>query len=281
MSVQFPFSLNLGGRLWQISRPQIMGILNLTPDSFFDGGRYQDPKSICMRCAQMLAEGADLIDVGGYSSRPGAQEVTPEEESRRVKEGVQLIKKHFPSALISVDTFRAEVAKIALAEGASMVNDISAGGLDPKMYRIVAEAKIPYIAMHMRGTPQNMQTLTNYTALLSEVIDYFVEKIEIIRAWGINDLIIDPGFGFAKSTAQNFALFRELEQLHCLNLPVLVGISRKSMIWKTLGGKPENALHGSTALHTLALEKGTHFLRVHDVKAAKDTLKIWEELLQK
>ncbi len=273
-----PLSFNLAGTLWEIERPQVMGILNVTPDSFYDGGRYESETALLRQCETMVTEGADLVDIGGYSSRPGAADVPLAEEKERVRKAIQAVRQQFPQLIISVDTFRAEVARLAVGEGANLVNDISAGHLDAAMLPTVAELKIPYIAMHMRGTPQTMKQLTKYDQLLHEILDYFAERLERCKTLGIHDVAIDPGFGFAKTVEQNYELFSQLEVLHHLQRPLLVGVSRKSMIWRVLNSTAEDALHGTTALHMLALQKGAHFLRVHDVKPAKDVIAIWEKL---
>ena len=265
-------TLNLGGRLVSLEAPRVMGILNITPDSFYDGGRYFKEKDILHRAEKMLAEGATFLDVGGYSSRPGADDIPQEEELRRVRPAISSILREFPNALIAIDTFRAEVATAAIGEGAVMVNDISAGSLDPGLPQTVARLGVPLIAMHMRGTPKTMNTLTSYDHLLKDIVSYFHEKIHGFHRLGIRDIIIDPGFGFAKTAAQNFALLHQLETLRILGKPVLVGLSRKSMIWRTLQTTAENALNGTTCLNTIALLRGALILRVHDVRQAVETI---------
>jgi dihydropteroate synthase len=254
-----------------------MGILNVTPDSFFDGGRYLLEIEILKHVEKMLGDGAWCIDLGGYSSRPRAEDISIEEEQRRILFAIRLILKNFPDAWISIDTFRSEVAKSALDEGAIMVNDISGGSLDPQMYSVVAKYKVPYVIMHMRGTPQSMSELTDYENLVKEVIDYFHQKLFKLQEHGIYDVIIDPGFGFAKTIDQNFQLLNKLEALKVLGKPILTGLSRKSMIWKTLNISPQEAINGTASLNTLALLKGVNFLRVHDVKETMQVIQLVEK----
>lgn len=270
--------LNLQGTLYPLDKPQVWGILNVTPDSFFDGGHYTQETAVLKRAEQILYEGAMLIDLGGYSTRPNAQDISLDEELRRVLPAIQAIKKHFPTALISIDTFRAEVAKQAINEGACLVNDISGGTIDADLWQTVAELRVPYTLMHMRGTPQTMTTLTQYEDVVKEVYYYFAEKIAQLRALKQHDIIVDLGFGFAKTPAQSFELLKNLAYFHTLGLPILVGISRKSMIYKTLQIQAEQALNGSTVLHTIALMKKAQFLRVHDVKEAIEAIKLVELL---
>lgn len=265
-------TLNLRGRLVTLEVPRVMGILNVTPDSFYDGGRYRHEKEILRQAEKMLGEGATFLDVGGYSSRPGAGDIPQEEELRRVLPAIRSIMRQFPEALVAIDTFRAEVATAAVAEGAVMVNDISAGSLDPALPAAVGRLKVPLIAMHMRGTPRTMNTLTAYDDLVKEIITFFHEKIETFHRLGIRDIVIDPGFGFAKTVEQNFCLLRALEAFRILGKPVMVGLSRKSMIWRTLETTPDNALNGTTCLHTMALWQGASILRVHDVREAMETV---------
>jgi dihydropteroate synthase len=256
-----------------------MGILNLTPDSFFSGSRSETSKEmLILKASQMIQEGADILDLGGYSTRPGASEVTEEEEIKRVIPAVEWIAEAFPSVLISVDTFRSNVARAAVLAGAHLVNDISAGNLDSKMLETVGQLDVPYIAMHMRGNPKTMLEKTNYSDILVEIMNYFSEKVASCKANGIKDIIVDPGFGFAKTVEQNFKILRNLEYFLALSLPILVGVSRKSMIYKTLGISPEEALNGSTALHMYALCKGVNILRVHDITEAKETLNLYKQL---
>lgn len=271
-------SLNIGGRLLDLSVPRVMGILNLTPDSFFDGGRHHTADAAMRQTGLMLREGADLIDIGAYSSRPNAEDISPAEELSRLLPALRQIRKEFPEAVLSVDTFRAEVARAAVGEGAQIINDISAGTLDPAMFETAAELRVPYILMHMRGTPQTMQQHTQYEHVLNEVLDYFISKVQHLVALGMVDIIIDPGFGFAKTTDQNFELLNKLEVFRMLGFPVLAGVSRKGMIWKTLGISPQDALNGTTVINTIALMKGAKILRVHDVKAAREAVELVSRL---
>lgn len=274
-------TINCRGTLIDLTLPKVMGILNITPNSFYDGGKYTNEKQCLAQVEKMLFEGATFIDIGAYSSKPSAEFVSETEEIARLVPAVQLILKHFPEALISVDTFRANVAKAALEAGACIVNDIAAGGLDEQMMQTVAEFQVPYIMMHMKGNPQTMQSLTQYDNVTKEVLFYFSEKIAQARSFGINDLIIDPGFGFAKTIGQNFELLSHLELFERLQLPILVGVSRKSMIYKTLGTTAELALNGTTVLNTIALQKGSNILRVHDVKEAIECVKLHQNLMAK
>jgi dihydropteroate synthase len=268
-------TMNLGGTLIDLRAPMVMGILNITPDSFFDGGSYMKEKDILCRSEKIISEGASIIDIGAYSSRPGAEDVTTEEEFNRLSRALQPIKKHFPEVFISIDTFRSEIASKVIHEfGSIIINDISAGSLDPKMFEVAAQKKVPYILMHMRGTPKTMQANTQYTDMVNDMIRYFVEKIDIARKKGIHDAIIDPGFGFSKTPEQNFELLDKLDQFKILEKPILVGLSRKSMIYKTLKTNPEHALAGTIAANTVALLKGASILRVHDVKEALDAIAI-------
>jgi len=271
-------TLNCNGSLIDLTTPRIMGILNLTPDSFYDGGTLADERALLMRAETMLKEGATFLDVGGYSSRPGAANVSEEEELRRVIPAIAHLVKEFPEALLSVDTFRSNVAKESVALGAAMINDISGGDFDEEMFATVAGLNVPYILMHMRGTPQTMIELSNYKNVTTEVVYELSKKLSNLRSLGVNDVVIDPGFGFAKNIAQNFELMHHLEQLQLLDAPILVGISRKSMIYKTLGTDPEEALNGSTILNTVALMKGANILRVHDVKEAMECIQLLENL---
>lgn len=262
-------TLNLKGNLVSLATPLIMGILNVTPDSFFADSRKQDEAAIDARIQQILSEGGDLIDLGGYSSRPDAAEVTPAEEMRRLEVALSLLKRHYPQVPVSVDTFRADIARRCAEEyGVAMINDISGGELDAQMFSTVADLHIPYIMMHMRGTPQTMQQHCDYTDLMEEIMRYFARKVEQLRLLGVNDIILDPGFGFSKTLAQNYELMAHLNEFKAFDLPLLVGVSRKSMIYKLLGGTPADSLNGSTVLHTYALLHGANILRVHDVKAA-------------
>jgi dihydropteroate synthase len=269
-------TLNLKGNLLDLSEPVVMGILNVTPDSFYDGGAWQEESKIIERAGQILSEGAKIIDIGGYSSRPGAEEISIDEELKRVVPPIQSVRKNFPDCFISIDTFRSEVAKAALEEGASMVNDISAGEFDSKMFALIAEIQVPYVVMHMRGKPLTMQKLTDYQNITLEIIEYFQKKIFVLKQLGVKDIVIDPGFGFAKTVDQNYEVLKNLNYFKSLNLPVLAGVSRKSMIWKKLGTDPDEALNGTTVLNTIALTKCADILRVHDVKAAIEAIKLYK-----
>ena len=271
-------TLNVRGRLVDLTEPRIMGILNVTPDSFFDGGKFRDETAILAQVKKMYDEGATFIDVGGASSRPGAAEISEAEELSRVIPVVKAIVKNFPDLIVSIDTVRASVAKKAIEDGAGMVNDISAGERDPGILGIVAEAQVPYIMMHMRGTPQTMTQLTNYENLVKDIADYFHKKISTLYTLGIKDIVIDPGFGFAKSVQQNFELLQKLDYFRALGLPLLAGLSRKSMVWRTLEITPEDALNGTTVLNTVALIKGASILRVHDVREARHCIKLISKL---
>ena len=271
-------TINCNGTLIDLSSPKVMGILNFTPDSFFDGGKYKSDAEILYRVEKMLSEGADFIDVGTYSSRPNAVFVSEDEEVNRMKSVMEILSKEFADAIYSIDTFRSEVAKAALENGGAIINDISAFSLDEKMLDVVAKYQVPYIIMHMRGTPQTKQNFTNYDNLVKEILFYFSEKIALARSKGINDLILDVGFGFAKTIEQNFELLNKLELFQELGLPNLVGVSRKSMIYKTLEIEPKDALNGTTVLNTIALQKGANILRVHDVKEAKEAVNLMSKM---
>jgi dihydropteroate synthase len=271
-------TINCKGQLIDLSIPKVMGILNVTPNSFFDGGKYNDESQLLIQIEKMLTDGATFIDVGAYSSKPSAEFVSEEEELGRIIPAVQLILKHFPEALLSIDTFRNEVAKACIENGAAIINDISAGSLDSEMLGVIAKYKVPYIMMHMRGTPQTMQSMTHYEDIVKEMLFYFSEKINKARSLGINDLIIDPGFGFAKMIDQNYEVLRKTELFQLLELPLLIGISRKSMIYKTLNSSAKEALNGTTVLNTIALTKGANILRVHDVKEAVECVQLWNKI---
>lgn len=272
-------TLNVRGRLVDLAEPRIMGILNVTPDSFFDGGKFRDETAILAQVKKMRDEGATFIDVGGASSRPGAVEISEAEESSRVIPVIKTIIKNFPDLIVSIDTVHASVAKKAIREGAGVVNDISAGERDPDILNVVAEAQVPYIMMHMRGTPQTMTQLIDYENLIKDITDYFHKRVSVLYSLGIKDLIIDPGFGFAKSVEQNFELLQKLDYFKTLGLPILAGLSRKSMIWRTLEVTAEDALNGTTVLNTVALIKGASILRVHDVREARECIKLISKLL--
>lgn len=268
-------TLNLRGRLLELREPQIMGILNVTPDSFFSESRTPDEEHIAQRVKQMMNDGADMIDIGGYSSRPGANDVSTEEEMNRLRRGLRIIRKLYPDVPVSVDTFRADVARMCIEEeGADIINDISGGMMDRQMFRTVAQLHVPYIMMHMQGTPDSMQLAPHYDNLRQEVMLYFAERIDRLCQMGVKDIIVDPGFGFGKTMEHNYELMAHLEDFHVFGLPLLVGISRKSMIYKLLGGTPQTSLNGTTVLNTIALTKGTHILRVHDVKEAVEAKRI-------
>ncbi|MFD2202771.1 dihydropteroate synthase [Shivajiella indica] len=272
-------TLRIKGKLLLLDRPWVMGILNLTPDSFYSGSRFLgDEAFLLQRADKMIVEGADMLDIGGYSSRPGAKEVSLEEELSRVIPAIIAIKKNNPGILISIDTFRAKVAEEAISAGADMVNDISAGELDKDMIRTVAGLEIPYIAMHMRGTPKNMQQMTDYGDILLEIAKYFAKKLEDFNKAGIKDVILDPGFGFAKTLEQNYWILKNLSYFKIIQAPILVGVSRKSMIYKKLDLTPEESLNATTALHMAALINGANILRVHDVKEAKQTVILYNQL---
>ncbi|MCQ2222386.1 MAG: dihydropteroate synthase [Bacteroidaceae bacterium] len=268
-------TVNIQGKLLDLSTPQVMGILNVTPDSFYADSRKQTEEAISERANQILAEGGSIIDLGAYSSRPGAADVSTEEEMERLARALRIIRSEHPNAIVSIDTFRAEVAERCVVEyGADIINDISGGEMDDRMFDTVARLNIPYILMHMKGTPQTMQQNPQYEDVTSEVMQYFGRKVDQLHDMGVNDIILDPGYGFAKTLDQNYELFRNQHILQELNLPILVGISRKSMIYKLLGTTPQEALNGTTVLHTLALQQGANILRVHDVREAVETIKI-------
>ena len=274
-------TLNLRGKLLELREPQIMGILNVTPDSFYSDSRTPDEAHITDRVRQMMDEGADMIDIGGYSSRPGADDVTPEEEMDRLRRGLRIVRKLYPEVPVSVDTFRADVARMCIEEeGADIINDISGGMMDRQMFRTVARLGVPYILMHMQGTPDTMQVAPHYDNLRREVMLYFAERIDRLCQMGAKDIIVDPGFGFGKTLEHNYELMNHLEDFAVFNLPLLVGISRKSMIYKLTGGTPQSSLNGTTVLNTISLVKGAHILRVHDVKAAAEAKQIYMAMKQ-
>jgi dihydropteroate synthase len=271
-------TINCLGQLIDLSSPKVMGILNVTPNSFYDGNRYNSENLILAQVEKMLSEGATFIDLGAYSSKPNAELVSEEEEMARLIPVLQSVLKHFPETMLSIDTFRSNVAKISLDSGAAIINDISAGTMDENMFGVVAHFHAPYIMMHMRGTPQTMAGLTHYEDIVKEMLYYFSEKIAKARSFGINDLIIDPGFGFAKNLDQNYEVLQKLELFQNLDYPILVGISRKSMVYKVLESSADNALNGTTVLNTIALSKGANILRVHDVKEAVESVKLFEKM---
>ena len=268
-------SINFKGELIDLNEPKVMGILNLTPDSFYDGGKFQSESQILQQVEKMLAEGATFVDIGAYSSRPGAIHVSEEEELKRLTHMVDLILKEFPNARISIDTFRSKVAQYALESGAGMINDISGGNMDQKMYEIIARYQVPYIIMHMKGTPQNMQQKVQYVDLMKEMIQYFSDKIYDLRKLGVSDILIDPGFGFSKTLDQNYQVLQHLDLLRFMELPILVGLSRKSMLYKMLDIGPQDALNATTAANCLALQNGANILRVHDVKEAVQAIAVF------
>ncbi|MDE6768716.1 MAG: dihydropteroate synthase [Muribaculaceae bacterium] len=268
-------TLNIRGRLLDLSTPKVMGIVNVTPDSFYASGRTPDTEAVERRILQLRDEGADIIDIGGCSTRPGAEDVTPEEEYSRLSVALEVIHRLWQEVPVSVDTYRAEVARRCVEEwGVDIINDVAGGTLDPEMWKTVAELRVAYVLMHMRGTPATMQTFTDYTDVTAKVITDLSRKVFELRGLGVNDIIIDPGFGFAKTVEQNFILLEELDEFCKMGMPVLAGLSRKSMIWRSLGITPEESLEGTVALNAIALQKGASLLRVHDVKAAKEVVKL-------
>jgi len=272
--------LNIKGKLVCLDTPKVIGILNVTPDSFYDGGKFIDDKAVLTQAEKMIEQGTHFIDVGGYSTRPGAEPVDEEVEVQRVLPIVRLLANHFPATPLSIDTFRASVARKAIDEGASIINDISGGEQDPSMFETIADLGVPYVLMHMRGTPQSMAKFTHYDNLIKDIVDYFHKKMHMLRQNGVKDIIIDPGFGFAKTADQNFKLLQHLDLFNVFGVPLLAGLSRKSMIWKTLGANPAGALNGTTALNALALSKGVKLLRVHDVKEAVECVTLYEKTMK-
>lgn len=271
-------TINCKGKLIDLSSPKVMGILNITPDSFFDGGKYSNQEAIISQVEKMLTDGATFIDIGAYSSRPGAKHISEEEELTRIIPVIQLLVKKFPNIIISIDTFRSTVAEHCIKNGACIINDISAGSLDPEMFSTIAKLQVPYIMMHMQGSPQNMQNNPTYTNITQEVLHYFSTKISELRALGVNDIITDVGFGFGKTINHNYELLKNLPLFKNLEVPMLVGISRKSMLHKPLNISAEEALNATTSANTIALLNGTNILRVHDVKEAIQAIKIVELL---
>jgi dihydropteroate synthase len=274
-------TINCLGQLIDLNSPKVMGILNITPDSFYDGNRYNNDKVILSQVEKMLFDGATFIDLGAYSSRPKATDIPETEEQSRLLPVVKLILDHFPDALLSIDTFRSGVAQMSLDLGAAMINDIAASNLDEKMLKVVSDYKVPYVMMHMRGTPQTMSTLIQYDDIIKEMLYYFSEKVAKARSLGINDLIIDPGFAFAKTLNQNYEVLQKLDLFQNLDLPILAGISRKSMVYKVLNSSAAEALNGTTALNMIALMKGASILRVHDVKEAQECIRLFETFSDK
>ena len=275
-----PYTINVGGKLMDLGEPQVMGILNVTPDSFYSASRKNTEQEIADRVQAILAEGGSMIDIGAYSSRPGADDVSAEEEMNRLRGGLKILRDIAPDAVVSVDTFRADVAKMCVEEyGVQIINDISGGELDARMFDTVAALGVPYILMHMKGDPQTMQNGPHYDDLLAEMLRYFGSKVQQLHELGVKDVILDPGFGFAKTLEHNYELMNRMQDLQVLELPMLVGISRKSMIYRLLGTSPEEALNGTSVLNTLALLKGASILRVHDVKAAVEVVQIVKKML--
>ena len=271
-------TINCKGKLLNLDSPIVMGILNVTPDSFYDGGNYLSVKKILRRATEIIDQGGTIIDVGGYSSRPGAKHITEQEELERVIPAVELILANYPEALISVDTFRSIVARKSIEAGACIINDISAGEMDATMFDTIRELQVPYCIMHMKGTPQNMQENPTYDNVTEEVMFFLAKKIEQLHKLGVNDIIVDPGFGFGKSIEHNFELLKNLSFFKNLNKALLIGISRKSMIYKTLGVSPQESLNGTTTLHSFSLQNGGNILRVHDVKEALETITLFNQL---
>lgn len=270
--------IKIGGRIIDFEIPKVMGIVNVTPDSFFEGSRMKSEDHVIQTVEQMLSEGATFIDLGAYSTRPGAAEVSEEEEIKRLVPVVRTLRKRFPEVILSIDTFRARVAEAAVVEGAHLINDISAGDLDKKMIETVSRLKVPYVFMHMKGSPQTMTKLSQYENVTHEVFSYLSAKINQLREAGISELILDPGFGFAKTIEHNYQLLNQLETFQSLNVPVLAGLSRKTMIWKVLGIENKDALNGTTVLNTIALTKGANILRVHDVKPAMEAITLLNKM---
>lgn len=271
-------TMNCEGKLLSLEKPIVMGILNITPDSFYDGGKYKSIKDIINHTQKMLAEDAAIIDIGAVSTKPGAKEVSASEEKKRLIPVIKAIVKEFPEAILSTDTYRSEIAKAAIGEGAHILNDISAGQLDEKMFGTIASLQVPYIIMHIQGTPADMQMAPKYKDVVKEVMLYLSVRVNKLKQLGVNDIIIDPGFGFGKTVEHNYELLKNLNLFKIFDLPILAGLSRKSMINKVLGAKPENALNGTTVLNTIALMKGANILRVHDVKEAIETIKLFNTL---
>lgn len=275
-----PYTINVSGRLINLAEPHIMGILNITPDSFYSDSRKLTEESIRLQVRKIVDEGGQMIDLGAYSSRPGADEVSVSEEMERLKKGMKVLREEAPGIPVSIDTFRADVAKMCVEElGADIINDISGGELDCKMFSTVARLGVPYVLMHMKGTPQNMQQEAHYENLMKEIMLYFAEKVQRLRDLGQKDIILDPGYGFAKTIDHNYELLQHQEMLKIFELPILVGLSRKSMVYNLLESSPQQALNGTSVLHTLALLKGANILRVHDVKACAEVIKIVQKTL--
>lgn len=275
MKTKSPKYINVNGELMNLEEPQVMGILNITPDSFYKASRKQTEEAIRERALQIINEGASIIDVGAYSSRPSAKNISLEEEMDRLRYGLRIINDTIPNAVLSVDTFRADAARMCVEEyGVAMINDIASGEMDENMFETIAHLGVPYIIMHMKGTPQTMQVDPNYDNLLKEVLEYFAHKVGKLQELGVKDIILDPGFGFGKTVTHNYELLAAMDEFKIFEMPILVGVSRKSMIYKLLGNSADEALNGTSVVHTLALERGANILRVHDVKEAVEVIRI-------
>jgi dihydropteroate synthase len=272
------FVINCTGKLLDLNQPKVMGILNITPDSFYSGSRWNMENGLLHQCEKMIKEGAAILDIGAVSTRPGADLLQLEQEWDRLEPVLKAVKQHFPECIVSIDTFRAEIARRSVAEGAAIINDISAGRLDEEMFATITRLGVPYILMHSKGIPATMNTLTQYDDVVLEILDYFIEKTGQLRALGVKDIILDPGVGFAKNITQNFTILKKMQLFKILDLPLLAGISRKSMIYKTLGISPEDALNGTSALHLFVLQQGANILRVHDVKEAVEVIRLYRQL---
>ena len=276
------FSLNLNGRILDLTTPRVMGIINATPDSFYQGSRLPEPVQALQKAREMIAQGADILDIGAVSTRPGAKEISEEEELNRLSPVLETIRNEIPECIISVDTWRSGIARLVHERfGVDLINDISAGQLDPAMFSIVAQKDLSYVMMHMQGTPDTMQESTQYKNVVDDLLQFFGERVHKLRKLGVNDIVVDPGFGFGKNLDQNYTLLMELDAFQILELPLMVGISRKSMIYKALESDPDEALNGTTAAHMAALLKGASLLRVHDVKAAVETVKIFQQIVNR
>jgi dihydropteroate synthase len=273
-------TLNIRGELFTLNEPKVMGVLNITPDSFYNGGKYNNEKEIISQVENFFSEGAAFVDIGAYSSRPGAVRISEEEELNRLVPVINILRRRFPDSIFSVDTFRSEIARKMVNDyGVDMINDISAGNMDPKMFDVIAELNVPYIIMHMQGTPQTMQDNPQYENVTKDILTFFAGKIQMLKLMGVNDVIIDPGFGFGKTINHNYELLIHLDDFKIFGLPILAGVSRKSMIWKLLGNSPKDALNGTIVLNTVALLKGADIIRVHDVKEAVEIIKIVQKLI--
>lgn len=271
-------TLNVGGRIIDLAQPKVMGILNLTPDSFYSWSRLQSEKDILSVAEKMLTEGADFLDLGAYSTRPGADDISADEEAGRLIPAIRNLEKEFPQAILSIDTFRANIAEKAIDEGGHIINDVSGGTLDTEMFKTVGKLNVPYILMHLKGNPKTMATLNQYENMAQEIVQHLSERTNQLKAFGVKDIIVDPGFGFAKNIDQNFQLLNQIERLKILGFPILAGLSRKSMVWKTLNITADKALNGTSVLNMVALQNGANILRVHDVKEAKECITIFSKL---